>query len=95
MADRREFLRKLVKGAAYAAPAIYTLSTPRDLSAIVTSGMIMWSESQQAPAQTEGPEAPWSVPPQTTSPWAEPAPWDKPPSGGTSSPPGTSGSNEQ
>jgi len=95
MVDRRGFLRKLAKGAAYAAPAIYTLSTPRDLSAIITSGMIVFMAQQTPAAQSEGPQAPWNVPPQTMSPWAEPPPWGQSPPGGTSSPPGTSGPNEQ
>ena len=62
MTDRREFLKKLAKGTAYAAPVIYTMATPRDLMAITPShamdmgmGMGMFV-------------APWTVPPSSTVP---------------------------
>ena len=91
MTGRREFLKNLAKGAAYAAPVIYTLSTPRDLMAIVTSGMVMLPAGS---AQTSDPAAaPWSVPPASSAPWDAPSPWSAPPPG-IPSPKGDSGGNE-
>jgi hypothetical protein len=74
MVDRREFLKKLAKGSAYAAPMVYTLATPDHLAAI-TSGMIMtgmmgmlvfpWQEPP-------GSQPPNSAPPGSTSPGSPP-----------------------
>lgn len=89
MPERREFLKKLVKSTAYVAPVIYTLSAPRQLGAVVTSGMIMWMNTQQSVqgADDLGTQAPWSVAPQTTAPWETAPPWSAPPPG-TPKPPG-------
>ena len=35
MDERREFLKRVAKGAVYVSPVIYTLSSPRDLMANV------------------------------------------------------------
>jgi len=88
MTDRREFLKKLAKGAVYSAPVIYTMSTPRELRAIVTSGMFMFN-SARASDQTPEIRAPWEGSSQPTSPWQEPAPWSAPPPSAT--PPGGNG----
>lgn len=79
MTDRREFLKKLAKGAVYSAPIIYTMSTPRELRAIVTSGMIMVFNSARASDQAPQVKAPWEGSSQPASPWEEPAPWSAPP----------------
>jgi len=79
MNDRRDFLKTVAKGAVYAAPVVYTLSTPRELRAIVTSGMFMTGRSQVAPgaqpATQQGVQAPWATPPENASPWTTPPPW--------------------
>ncbi len=84
MEERREFLKKLAKGTAYAAPLIYTLSTPRDLMAIVTSGMMSFSQRVADPLGIE--------PPGSQPPWSQPAPGSEPPGSqppGSQSPSGT------
>ncbi|GMV04542.1 MAG: hypothetical protein AMXMBFR53_08220 [Gemmatimonadota bacterium] len=87
MTDRRAFLKGLAKGAVYAAPVIYTLSTPRELMAIITSGMIMMALTAD-PLEVEMPAAPWGQAPQTTAPWSVSPPWappttsPRPPGGG-------------
>ncbi len=93
MDDRRAFLRKLAKGAAYAAPVIYTLSTPRDLMAVITSGMIMLSNVQDSVSfqGAEGPAAPWNTRAEPVAPWAVQPPWARPP---LVLPPGRSGGRE-
>jgi hypothetical protein len=80
MADRREFLRALAKGVAYAAPVVYTLSTPRELGAVVTSGMIMVMNVQDSISvqNLQGTQAPWSTNASPTAPWAAPPPWQRP-----------------
>ena len=68
----------VAKGAAYSAPVVYTLSTPRELRAIVTSGMFMTGRSQVAPGAqpaSQGVQAPWAAPPENASPWTTPPPW--------------------
>ena len=94
MTDRREFLRKLAKGAAYAAPVIYTLSTPRDLMAIITSGM-MGAGNVRDTIQLEGQgtfQAPWDASRQPLAPWSVKPPWERPASPIPFPPGGGSGS---
>lgn len=69
--NRREFLKRLGKGAAYAAPVVYTLARPRDLHAIVVSGR--WTVPQNSQTTTSASER--IVDP----PWAADPPWAKPP----------------
>ena len=79
MTDRREFLKKLARTAAYSAPVIYTLSTPRELHAIVTSGM-MWGASMAAPSQQGlSSQAPWDQSAPGQAPWNRSAPWAEQP----------------
>jgi len=80
MADRREFLRTLAKGVAYAAPVVYTLSTPRELGAIVTSGMMIFSNLQDSLSvqNLQGRQAPWSTNALPEAPWGAPPPWQRP-----------------
>ena len=74
MVDRREFMLRLARGAAYVAPVVVTLSTPRELRAVVTSGMIMLMNQVETVTPNE-----------VQAPWTEPAPWQRDPPG--SSPP--------
>jgi len=79
MSDRREFLKKLARGTAYAAPIIYTLSTPRELSAIIVSGMIMIGG--MGGSIVAGDEIPGSTAPGSQAPWSAPPPGSDPPGG--------------
>ena len=66
--DRREFLRKLAKTAAYTAPVVYTLAAPIDL---VGQGSSSQHKKQQpaaaydtqSPNTQPGGQAPWDAPP--------------------------------
>jgi len=64
--DRREFLKKLAKTAAYTAPVVYSLAAPIELLGLVkgdkSGGMGM-------------------APPATQEPTSGDAPWDRPPPG--------------
>ncbi len=64
-ADRREFLKKLAKSAAYAAPVITTFAVPPELL-----GQGMSSQHRHQQGHPGPPPAP-----------AAPAPWDQPPPG--------------
>ncbi len=77
MGDRREFLKALAKGATYAAPVIYTLSTPRELMAIVTSGRY-FDTRDSLNVQLQESSTPWSASDLPEAPWAAPAPWQGP-----------------
>ena len=94
MVDRREFLRKLGKGAVYAAPVIHTLATPRDLQAIFTSGMfnMMWDMMPGMMGNSLVADPPWAAPAGPASPWTAPAPWSVPPAGPSSGSSGSEGS---
>lgn len=87
MVDRRDFLRKLGSSAVYAVPVIYTLTTPRDLAAIVTSGMDTGMMMDMMMMNMMGnalfSDPPWATQPGAASPWATPSPWTTPPSGTT------------
>lgn len=65
--DRREFLRKLAKTAAYTAPVVYTLAAPVDL---VGQGSSSGHKKHpaaaydtQSPNTQPGGQAPWEAPP--------------------------------
>ncbi|UCF40655.1 MAG: hypothetical protein JSW43_13175 [Gemmatimonadota bacterium] len=68
--DRREFLKKLAKTAAYAAPVVYSLAAPIELGGVQMAskkppmGMTAGA-TQSAPggAQQPGGQAPWERPP--------------------------------
>ena len=73
--DRREFLKKLAKTAAYTAPVVYTLAAPIEL---IGQGMSSQHHHHHhhhmaAPAGLE--QSPGTQPGQQ-------APWDRPPPGG-------------
>jgi len=67
--DRREFLKKLAKTAAYTAPVVYTLAAPIDLLGVQKASMhkppMGGAATQSAPggAQQPGGQAPWERPP--------------------------------
>jgi hypothetical protein len=66
--DRREFLKKLAKTAAYAAPVVYSLAAPVELIGEGMSSVHHPPSSgatQAAPSGTQQPggEAPWERPP--------------------------------
>jgi hypothetical protein len=66
--DRREFLKKLAKTAAYAAPVVYSLAAPVELIGQGSSSEHKHPSSgatQSAPSGTQQPggEAPWERPP--------------------------------
>ena len=66
--DRREFLKRLVKGSVYSAPVIRTLATPPELAAVVQSSMKMGDPPPMLVAPTSGATggastAPWARPP--------------------------------
>lgn len=88
MGDRREFLKTLAKGVTYAAPVIYTLSTPRPLMAIVTSRMMLFDVQESFSGQLqESSTAPWSSVDLPDAPWTDPAPWERSFPGDVSEPP--------
>ena len=63
--DRREFLKKLAKTAAYTAPVVYSLAAPIELVGLVKDAMSGMDMGMAAPATTEptGGDAPWDRPP--------------------------------
>lgn len=78
MEDRREFLKRIARGAVYAAPVVVTLATPARLPAIVTTGMMI-----MLPFSREEPAAPAQEVPGSTAPWTQDAPWSAPADGGS------------
>lgn len=74
--DRREFLKRLAQGTAYAAPIIYSMVLPERLMASHKPSHQppgMGAAVLAEPTPTGDPIAP--------SPATEPAPWDAPPPG--------------
>ncbi|MEE8133842.1 MAG: hypothetical protein V3T56_02225 [Gemmatimonadales bacterium] len=63
-ADRREFLKKLAKSAAYATPVITTFAVPAELlgQGMGSQHMHLQSRSQDAPAPAPDAAAPWDKP---------------------------------
>jgi hypothetical protein len=75
--DRREFLKKLAKTAAYAAPVVYSLAAPLELIG-AQMDMGHGSEMMMAPAAAGQSEPAGSE----KAPGSQPAPWERPPPGG-------------
>lgn len=81
--DRREFLKKLAKSAAYSTPVIYSLATPVELA-----GQGKGSQHKHQKAAAFQPEQQSTT--ERDAPWREPPPGAQPP-GGTGQPPGGAG----
>ena len=64
--DRREFLKKLAKTAAYTVPVVYSLAAPIELVGQGMSSVHMGAPATQQPS---------------TEPSTGDAPWDRPPPG--------------
>lgn len=77
--DRREFLKRLAKTAAYSAPVVYSLATPVELVGQGKSSQHKHHKAAQFQPQTEPTT-------QRDAPWTEPPPGAEPP-GGTTRPP--------
>lgn len=99
--SRREFLLKVARGAAYAAPVIVSMSAPEKLLAQATASQkkgggskgkgknpnLNASGTQFQTGPDAGATAPWSKPPDGGS-GAPKAPWSTSPGKGPGSPPG-------
>lgn len=67
--DRRAFLKKLAKGAAYSAPAIVSMSAPVDLVGQGQSSEHKHGGGGGGHAALQGPRtAPWDAPPPGSTP---------------------------
>jgi len=71
--DRREFIKRLAIGAAYAAPAVYSLTAPSDLAG---QGMASKHMMDGGGGMMGGGGGMMGM-----APGATPAPWDRPPPG--------------
>ncbi len=69
--DRREFLKRLAKAAAYTAPVVYSLAAPIDLIGQGQSSKHKPPMGAAAGQQQTTPQSPGGT-----------APWDRPPPGG-------------
>ncbi len=83
MDNRREFLRRMARGAVWVAPVVSTLSLPERLYGINLSA---FGAARQAPADAnavQGSSAPGSTPPGGSPPGSNP-PWQQGGPGGSS-----------